>query len=74
MFIVANKTSLTPPLFIEVPVPNHESEYYMCATGIDLTSFNNSLLDCFLHCIVIHIKAVFLHDIPFNVLIIRKSL
>jgi hypothetical protein len=31
--------------FIEVPVPCHESEYVVCATGIDLTSFKNFLLD-----------------------------
>ena len=30
----AHKTSLTPPLVIEVPVP---SQGYLCARGIDLT-------------------------------------
>ena len=38
----AHKTSLTPPLFIEVPVPSQEigwSVVYWCFSGIDFASF-----------------------------------
>jgi hypothetical protein len=40
----SNKTSLMPPLFIEVPVPGHLSEtvMHLCIMGIDVASF----LDC----------------------------
>ena len=40
----SNKTSLMPPLFIEVPVPGPLSEtvMHLCIMGIDVASF----LDC----------------------------
>ena len=43
---VTLKTSLTPPLFIEVPVPSQESQRScICGSGIDFTSFYDFLLD-----------------------------
>ena len=38
----SNKTSLMPPLFIEVPVPGHLSEtvMHLCIMGIDVASFS----------------------------------
>jgi len=41
---LAHKTSLTLPLFIEVPVPSQESErscMYICARGMDFATFYN---------------------------------
>jgi hypothetical protein len=40
-----NNTSNTNDGKLEVPVPCHISEYVVCVTGIDLTSFKNFLLD-----------------------------
>ena len=40
-----NKTSLTPPLFIEVPVPSQESERYIYVQGIDFSLSAICILD-----------------------------
>jgi len=37
----AHKTSLTPPLFIDAPVPNQESvRLYICAIGVSILAFS----------------------------------
>jgi hypothetical protein len=39
----SNQINLTPPSVFEVPVTNHESERYLCVTGVDFSSFYNLL-------------------------------
>jgi len=34
--VVGHETSLTLPLFIEVPVPSQESEDYICLLGVSI--------------------------------------
>ena len=42
LLVLVLKTSLTPPLFIEVPVPCQERERScICVSGIDFASFND---------------------------------
>ena len=48
--VFVHKTSLTSPLFIEVPVPNQESNrtvMYVCLRGINLASVSTSFLSDF---------------------------
>jgi hypothetical protein len=43
----ADRTSLTPPLFIDVPVPSKESEWWcICVLGVSILPLPTGLWKC----------------------------
>jgi len=43
--VLAHETSLTPPLFLDVPVPSHETKRsFICVLGVSMLPFDTILL------------------------------